>query len=164
MHPIVGDSEAIAHLAAQAVQWCGRRRGAGAHQSETGVGTSILKNVPPGRNVVGKGVAGHVVVVRLCIVDRSNSLVLGGARHWPTSLSDPDRLALAGGDRELIVVPEGGVGVGDAVGLCRLVVRISVHAQEVAGSDQSVLARVGPDVVGVDVAHGLAGRRGACDG
>lgn len=149
------------YLAGKAINRGSRRRGASTDEAEAGVGAGILKNVPPGIDAVGKGMARDVVVVSLCVVNRGDGLTSCWAGHGPAGLGDPDGLSLAGGDGDLVVVPEGCVGVGDAVGLCRFVVWVGVDADEVDGGDQGVLTRVGPDVVGVDMADGFVADDGS---
>ena len=145
----------VEHLAGQAVKRSGRRWGAGTDEAEAGASTGVLKDVPPGVDVVGECVAGDIVVVCLCVVDGSDCLSGGRAGHRPAGLGDPNGLALAGGNGYVVIVPEGGVGVFYAVGFGGLVIGVGVDTNEVDSGNQGVLAGVGPDVVGVDVADGL---------
>lgn len=79
-----------------------------------------MENVPPGVDAFGECVAGNIIVVGLCVVDRSHGLTTAWARNRPSGLGDPDWLALARCDGDGVVIPEGGIGVTDAVGLCGL--------------------------------------------
>lgn len=149
-----------ANLTAQAVERSRGWRGSSTHKTKARASTGILENVPPCVDVVGECVASNVVIICLCIVNRSDGLTTGRARNRPSSLGDPDRLALACCNGDGVIVPECGVGVCDAVVLCglfmmcqstcpleirqstktHLVVRIGIDTEEVAVSDQSVLA------------------------
>lgn len=135
--------------------------------------------------------AGDIVIVSLCIVEGCDGQVHGWPRNRPAGLGDPHRFALAGGNSQVVVVPEGGVGVFDRVGFLQskmksvsegtdldkagprqersathggFIVGIGIDTEKVGSGNQGVLARVGPDIVCVDVADGLVGGTGSGDG
>jgi hypothetical protein len=86
----------------------------------------VLVDVPEGV-VLREGFAGDCVPVRLCICDRGDSGTIVGARYGPTSLGDPDRLAVGSIVGRGHGIPECGGSVGDRT---VLEVGITVHWNE----------------------------------
>lgn len=89
-----------------------------------------MKSVPPGVGCA-EDLAGNGLPVSLSVLDGSHALTRERTRHRPTSLGDPDRLALRSGNGGIVGVEEQRGTVLDTVGLGVLEVWVSINTQPV---------------------------------
>lgn len=73
------------------------------------------------------------------VVVASSSLVLRSTGYWPSSLSDPDRLAQGGGNSQPVSIIKGRVGIADAVGVLDFPVGVGIDSKEVNGIDDGAV-------------------------
>jgi hypothetical protein len=130
--------------------------------AEAGASTLILEHVPPGVGVTEERAA-NLVPVLLSIFGRGSSIALLGTANGPTSLGNPDLLAVSDRLGLLNGVVEEGLGVLDAVLHGELVVRVSVETEPVEMVDDIGVGGVGPGIPGVDVTEGNVAQAGAGD-
>lgn len=131
--------------------------------TEAGAGTLILEHVPPGVGVTEQG-ATNLIPVSLSVGRRGGSITFLGTADWPTSLSDPNLLAVGNGLGLLDGFIEELLGVLDAVLHGKLVVRVSVETEPVEVVDDIGVGGVGPRVPGVDVTDGGVAQASAGNG
>ena len=124
----------------------------------------VLENVPPGRDVAAEQIASNRLPVGLSVVNAGNGLVLGRTGSRPTSLGDPDGLAIGNTLDSVVLVEEQRVGVGDCVRLGVLVVGVLIETNEINSSDNGRVARVNISCPGVDVAYRGRAKSSAGDG
>ncbi|KAI6757500.1 hypothetical protein HG531_003325 [Fusarium graminearum] len=116
-----------------------------ADDSKAGVGGlrgRILKSVPPDVDVSEHG-ATDILIECPGVLERWNTFANSLSTNGPSSLSDPDRLAIGS---SLNLVPGGLEQVctlGDGVVLGVLEVRVGIHAEPVTSLDDSVIGCIG---------------------
>jgi len=119
----------------------------------------ILESIIESIDVLLEQRARDILPEDASILRARNRQVLLLSADRPSGFSDPDGLALGMGLGSEVGIIEGLVGVLDAVGHGGLEVRVSVHAEEVGGSDDGTVGVVYEGSPGIDMADGLAVER-----
>ncbi len=104
-----------------------------------------------------------MIPISLRIRGTSDSQVLCRTGHRPASLSDPDRLTTGGSNCSLVGIKEQCVTTFNCIAHGILEVGVSVHAEKIHPVDDRIVRSIDPSSPCVDMAHGLAIRRGASD-
>lgn len=111
---------------------------------------SVLDSEPPGVGLAEQW-ASNLIPVGLGIVCRWHSKVRSRATDRPSSLGDPDGLSICCGLCDIEGIIKEGYSAIDAIGLCGLVVWVSVHSDPVASLNDGRIRSIDPSSPCVDV-------------
>ena len=137
------------------------------HDTEGGARVTplnVLKDVVIKVDVVIDQLAGNILPEDAGIVGGRNSLVNGFATNRPSSLSDPDGLALRSSNSLVVGIEEKVAASANAIDESTLEVRVCIHTDPVEVVNDSVVAGINVYLPCVDVTELSASEAGSSNG